>query len=141
MNNRRIEELLTMFNEAAPIARFFGMKLSYTEDVNAVIDLPYNPSLDHALGGVHGGGYTTMLDSAGWFTAAASYDISCWLATAEMSVHFLEPVKQTSLRATGRLLKRGKRQAIAEMHLYDGQGRLVGHATGTFIVLRSISLQ
>jgi uncharacterized protein (TIGR00369 family) len=141
MSAKRIEQLLTMFNESAPIARTFGMKLSYTEDASAVIDLPYNPSLDHTLGGVHGGVYATMLDSAGWFTAVASHDISCWLATAEISIHFLEPVTQTSLRAIGRLLKRGKRQIIAEMHLYDGRGRLVAHATGTFIVLRSLLLQ
>jgi acyl-coenzyme A thioesterase PaaI-like protein len=57
-----------------------------------------------------------------------------------MSIHFLLPAKQTSLRAVGRLLKPGKRQDIAEMHLYDGQDRLVGHAMGTFIVLPNVSL-
>ncbi len=130
----RIAELLHMF-KGVPIARFLGMSLSYTDEGNAVVDLPYNPNLDHALGGVHGGVYATMLDTAGWFTAAAARDISCWMATAEMSVHFLAPVERTSLRAVGRLLRRGRRQDIAEMHLYDGEGHLVGHATGTFIVL------
>lgn len=136
----RRDELLHLFNEVAPIARFFGMRLSYTEEGNAVIDLPYNPNLDHALGGIHGGVYATMLDTAGWFTAAAAHGLSCWLATAELSVHFLAPTKTTSLRATGRLLKHGRRQDVAEMHLYDGQDHLVGHATGTFVVLPKVSL-
>lgn len=43
-----------------------------------------------------------------------------------------------SLRAEGRLIKTGKRQDVAEMSLYDGGGRLVGHATGTFIILRDV---
>lgn len=140
MSAERINELLHMFNEMAPIARTFGMALSYTDEGYAVIDLPYNPGLDHPLGGIHGGVYTTMLDTAGWFTAAAAHDASCWLATAEMSVHFLAPAERTPLRATGRLIKRGRRQDIAEMRLYDGEGRLVGHATGTFIVLPNVSL-
>ena len=140
MSAERINELLHMFNEIAPIARTFGMALSYTDEGHAVIDLPYNPGLDHPLGGIHGGVYTTMLDTAGWFTAAAAHDASCWLATAEMSVHFLAVAERTSLRATGRLIKRGKRQDIAEMRLYDAEGRLVGHATGTFIVLPSVPL-
>ncbi len=140
MNAERIDELLHMFNEVVPIARTFGMRLSYTDEGNAVVDLPYNPDLDHALGGVHGGVYATMLDTAGWFTAAASHDVSCWLATAEMSVHFLAPVERTSLRAIGRLIKQGRRQDVAEMHLYDGEGCLVGHATGTFIVLPNVAL-
>lgn len=140
VNPGRIEQLLHIFNEVAPIAGTFGMSLSYNEEGQAVVDLPYNPGLDHALGGVHGGVYATMLDTAGWFTAAAAHDGSCWLATSEMSVHLLLPVERTSLRAVGRLIKRGKRQHVAEMHLYDGDGRLVGHATGTFILLPGVTL-
>ena len=116
------------------------MSLSYNEQGQAVVDLPYNPGLDHALGGVHGGVYATMLDTAGWFTAAAAHDVGGWLATSEMSIHLLLPVERTSLRAVGRLIKRGKRQDVAEMHLYDGDGRLVGHATGTFVLLRGVTL-
>jgi uncharacterized protein (TIGR00369 family) len=138
MTLERIEELLYLFHEA-PVARYFGMTLSYTEEGHAMIDLPYNPNLDHGLGGIHGGVYAAMLDSAGWFTAAAVHDESCWIATSEMSIHFLKPAERTSLRAIGRLIKQGKRQDIAEMHLFDGQDRLIGHAVGTFIVLPQIS--
>jgi len=141
MNARRIAELLHTFNEVAPIARTFGMRLSYNEEGQAIVDLPYNPGLDHALGGIHGGVYGTMLDTAGWFTAAAAHDESCWLATSEMSIHFLAPAARTSLQAIGRLIKRGKRQDVAEVYLYDGRGHLVGHATGTFVLLPGIPLE
>jgi acyl-coenzyme A thioesterase PaaI-like protein len=58
-----------------------------------------------------------------------------------MSIHLLLPVERSPLRAVGELIKTGKRQDVAEMRLYDGQGRLVGHATGTFIVLRGVPLE
>ncbi len=135
---KRTTELLRLFKERAPIARLFGMRLSYNEDGGAVVDLPYNPNLDHALGGVHGGVYATMLDTAGWFTVAATTDRSCWVATSEFSVHLLQPVRQSSLRSVGRLVKAGKRQAVAEMRLEDGEGRLVGHGVGTFIILPNV---
>jgi uncharacterized protein (TIGR00369 family) len=140
MNAERIDRLLHMFNQVAPIARTLGMRLSFSGEGNAVVDLPYNPGLDHAEGGIHGGIYATLLDTAGWFTAAAAHDVDCWLATSEMSIHFLMPAEGTALRAVGRLIKRGKHQDVAEMHLYDAQGRLVGHATGTFIVLPGVPL-
>jgi len=140
VNTERIQQLLHMFNEVAPIAGTFGMKLSYNDAGQAIVDLPYNPGLDHALDGVHGGVYATMLDTAGWFTAAAAHDEPCWLATSEMSMHLLRPVERTSLRAVGRLIKRGTRQDVAEMHLYDGDRRLVAHATGTFVLLPGVSL-
>jgi uncharacterized protein (TIGR00369 family) len=141
MSTRRIAELLHTFNEVAPIAHYFGMRLSYNDEGQAIVDLPYNPNLDHALEGIHGGVYATMLDTAGWFTAAAAHDEPCWLATAEMSVHFLAPAARNSLQAIGRLIKRGRRQDVAEMHLYDSQGHLVGHATGTFVVLPGVRLE
>lgn len=137
---KRMRELVRIFAERAPIARTFGMRLSYNDEGGAVIDLPYNPQLDHALGGIHGGVYATLLDSAGWFTAAATTDRSCWVATSEFSVHLLQPVQKSSLRAVGRLVKVGKRQVIAEMRLEDGRGRLVGHGVGTFVVLPNVPI-
>lgn len=115
------------------------MRLSYNEDGGAIVDLPYNPNLDHALGGIHGGVYATMLDTAGWFTAAAVTDVSQWVATSDLTVHLLEPVLRTSLRSVGRLLKVGKRQVVAEMRLEDANGRLAGHGVGTFILLPHVS--
>ncbi len=140
MNAERIAELLHLFNDMAPIARTFGMRLAYDDKGQAIVSLPYNPALDHPMGGVHGGVYATLLDSAGWYTAAAAHDVACWLTTSEMSVHFLAAVQQTSLRAVGKLIKRGKRQDVVEVHLYDGEGHLVGHATGTFVLLTNLPL-
>jgi uncharacterized protein (TIGR00369 family) len=137
---RRREELVRLFNDTAPIAKTFGMRLEYDEEDRAVVRLPYNPGLDHALGGIHGGIYATLLDTAGWFAAAAAHGESSWLATSEMSVHFLKPCAQTDLRAVGRVLKGGKRQDVAEVHLFDGGGALVGHCTGTFLLLPHIPL-
>jgi uncharacterized protein (TIGR00369 family) len=138
--SQRRGELLRLFNEIAPIARTFGMRLSYTDDGRAVVDLPYNPGLDHAMGGVHGGIYAALLDTAGWFTAALAHGESSWIATSEMSIHFLKPSARTDLRAEGRMIKRGKRQDVVEMLLYDSAGDLVGHGTGTMMVLSHLPL-
>jgi uncharacterized protein (TIGR00369 family) len=139
-SSRRRDELLHLFNETAPIARTFGMTLAYTADDRAVFTLPYNPGLDHALDGIHGGVYATMLDNAGWFTAALAHEESCWLATAELSIHFLRPAKATTLRAEGWIIQGGKRQDVTEMRLYDAAGELVAHATGSFTVLPNVPL-
>jgi uncharacterized protein (TIGR00369 family) len=124
----------------APIARTFGTTLATTEDDRAVLTLPYHPGLDHALGGIHGGIFATMLDNAGWFTAALAHEDSCWLATAEMSIHFLRPARATTLRAEGWLIKAGTRQDVCEMRLFDQAGELLAHATGTFTVLPNVPL-
>jgi uncharacterized protein (TIGR00369 family) len=111
------------------------MRMSFSEDGSAIVELPYNPNLDHALGGVHGGVYATMLDTAGWFTVAAARGDSSWVVTSEITLRYLEPVERMSLRAIGKLIRQGKRQDVAEMRLIDERDRLVGHATGAFMVL------
>jgi uncharacterized protein (TIGR00369 family) len=135
MTEVRKEELMHMFHTQAPISRYFGMRMSFSEDGSAIVELPHNPNLDHALGGVHGGVYATMLDTAGWFTVAAARGDSSWVVTSEITVRYLEPVESVSLRAIGKIIRQGKRQDVAEMHLIDERGRLVGHATGAFMVL------
>jgi uncharacterized protein (TIGR00369 family) len=135
MTEGRREELTRMFHTQAPISRYFGMRMSFAEDGSAIVDLPHNPNLDHALGGVHGGVYATMLDTAGWFTVAAAREDANWVVTSEITVRYLEPVEKMSLRAIGKLIRQGKRLDVAEMRLMDERGRLVGHATGAFLVL------
>jgi uncharacterized protein (TIGR00369 family) len=135
----RIAELLTMFNDNARLARTMGLRLSFTEDRRAVIQMRYNPDYNHALGGVHGGVYMTIIDSAAWFTSAAAHEESVWVATSELTVHLLKPVIEADLRGVGRMIQAGRRQDIVEAHLYDGADQLVAHGVGTFVVLPHLS--
>jgi uncharacterized protein (TIGR00369 family) len=140
MKEERKRVLSEMFHDRTAITRLFGMKLHF-EGNSAVVVLPYNPELNHAADGVHGGVFMTLLDTAAWFTAALSRKEGSWLTTSEMSVHFLKPASRTGLKCVGRMLKSGRRQDIVEAHLYDASGELVGHGVGTMIVLQHISSQ
>lgn len=137
----RRERLLKMFNEGAPIAKTFGMVLSFDEEDRAIVSLPYNPGLDHAQRGIHGGVYMTLLDTAAWFASAIAHDGDCWIATSEMTVHFLKPSSSTSLRAVGSIIKGGKRQDVVQALVYDEWGNEVGHAVGAFMILPGVPLQ
>jgi uncharacterized protein (TIGR00369 family) len=140
MSEDRILQLIRLSKERSPIARFLGIGLSFTDNLESVVSLEYNPNLDNVAGHIHGGIYATLLDMAGWFACAVAHDDTCWIATSHITVHFLEAVKETSLRAVGRVIKTGKRQDVAEMNLYDAGGNLVGHASGTFVILRDLVL-
>jgi acyl-CoA thioesterase len=114
------------------------MNLSYDEEGHAHVRLPYNPNLDHALGGVHGGALATLLDTAGWFAAAALHD-GVWIATTNLNIHLLEPAAQIDLEAEGWVVRRGKRVDVAEMRVTGSDGKLYAIATGTFIVIEGIA--
>ena len=129
--DQRRDGLMRLFNDVAPIAKLFGMTLSYDGDA-AVFDMPYNPALDHALGGTHGGAIATLLDNAGWFTVAPAYDT--WVATVEFQTRLHRPTAGSHLRARGRVVKQGKRLSSADMEVRDAAGHLVATGSGTFAV-------
>lgn len=128
--------LVAEFN-GAPIARFFGMTLSYPEPGAARVDLPYNPNLDHALHGVHGGVLATLADVAGWFACAARHE-GIWVATAQIQLHTLEHVERRAVHGLGRVLRPGRAIDVAEMRILDETGRLVACGTGTFVPQRKL---
>lgn len=87
----------------------------------------------------HGGVLMTMLDVAMAHAArsANSHDPSAGtgMATIEMKTSFMRPA-EGSLRALGRLLHKTSGLAFTEGQVFDQQGRLCAHATGTFKYLR-----
>lgn len=123
-------ELETLFNDHAPIGRAFGMILYYDDEGSACFDQPYNPDFDHAMKGIHGGVMATLLDNAGWFTAAPYYEN--WIATVEMQMRLHEPVRGKHLMARGSLVRAGRRIAVAKMEIHTADGTLVATGTGTF---------
>jgi uncharacterized protein (TIGR00369 family) len=127
----RRDDLVALF-ERAPIKHSFGMASWYDEEGHAIFDLPYNPGLDHALKGVHGGVIATLLDNAGWFTAAPHYDT--WIATIEMSMRLHEHVSAEALQSRGRIVRLGHRVSVCAMEVRTAAGRLIATGQGTFTV-------
>jgi len=128
---RRGDTLVAFFAEA-PMKQTFGMTLSYDENGDAIFEMPFKESLCHAMKDTHGGAIATLIDNAGWFTAATRYDF--WISTSEMSVRLHEPAHQEDLRATGQIVRAGKRMCSTTMEVRTTTGRLVATGAGTFVV-------
>lgn len=128
---RRQNELMALF-PTAPIARTYGMTLTYPERGRARFDLPFNPAFDHGLGQIHGSVMGMLVDNAGWFTAAVQYDT--WIATAEFHTRLLQPVDGVDLWSVGRLVRAGRHLAVADVEVRTGAGDLIAVGSGSFSV-------
>ena len=128
----QIYDLFIQFFATAPIQKITGMTLSYDEKGQAVFTMPRNPNFDHALNDTHGGLIATLLDNAGWFTAAAHYEK--WVVTTDLNIHLLESAQQSDLIATGHLVRTGKNLAVASMEVRIKDGQLIAIGSGSFMV-------
>ena len=128
---RRAKTLVEFF-ALAPMKKTFGMELIYEDNGDARFEMPYKESLCHAMKDTHGGVIATLIDNAGWFTAATRYDN--WISTTEMTVRLHEPAHQEDLQGTGTIVRVGKRMCSTTMEVRTTSGRLVATGAGTFVV-------
>lgn len=85
----------------------------------------------------HGGVLMTLLDVAMATAARGPQTDGPGCATIEMKTSFMRPA-QGQLRAEGKLLHRTLSMAFCEASVFNEEGELCAHGTGTFKYLRSL---
>ncbi len=85
---------------------------------------------------MHGGYSATLLDSCMGCAVHTTLDKGLGYTTLEFKINFVRALTSETgkVRAEGRVLYSGKRQATAEGKLTDAGGRLLAHATTTCLV-------
>lgn len=88
------------------------------------------------LGNVHGGYAATLLDTVMGCAVHSNLKAGEGFTTLELKIAYHRPMSETSgpLRATGKIISRGKRTGFAEGHVYDNQGRLCASGTTTCLI-------
>lgn len=120
-----------------PFVEHLGLRLLRWQDGEAV--LAFDPAPEHlnSFSVVHGGVGMTLLDVA-MAHAARSVQPGDWGAiTIEMKTSFMRAAVGP-LRVTGKLLHRTATLAFTEATIFDAQGRICCHATGTFKYVRRL---
>jgi len=129
---RRRAALLIEFFSHAPMKKTFGMELTYDAAGNARFVMPNSASMHHSFRDTHGGVIATLLDNAGWFTAATRYDH--WVNTSELTVRLHAPARREDLIGTGTIVRAGSRLCVVSMEVHSASGRLVATGAGSFMV-------
>jgi uncharacterized protein (TIGR00369 family) len=98
-------------------------------------EMHYNP-----LGTVHGGVLATLLDSATGCAVHSVLPAGFGYTSMDLTTKYLRPVTADTGKviATGTLLSRGSRTALAEAKLTDARDRLLAHATSTCLIFSPI---
>ena len=119
-----------LFGAEIPFVHHLGFELVKME--GGASELRFLPKPEHSNSFLvaHGGVIMTLLDVA-MATAARSVDLETGVVTIEMKTSFMQPARGP-LVAKGRLIHRTATMAFTEGTVYDAQGKVCCHATGTF---------
>lgn len=115
--------------ELAPITGLLGVRPVSLGEGEAVVEMTAGERVHNAMGTVHGGVLCDLADVAmGVALATVTADGESF-ATLQLQIAYLAPVREGVLRASARVLHRGKNAAHLECDLQDGEGRLVARAS------------
>ena len=108
-----------------------------------IVDLKYGESfveieLDRkhlqGYGYVHGGVYSALIDSAGFFAVYTRVEGDDSAATIEMKINYLSSVKSGKLLAHAHVINLGKSIGLAEVTIKNEENKLLAHGTVTVMV-------
>ena len=119
-----------------PIAKTLDFLLIEVDDGRAVFQGTPGPAHLNPMGGIHGGWYATLLDSAMGCAVHTRMPAGRGYTTAELSVNIVRAIgpKAPRVRAEGTVLHAGRQLATAEARLVGPDGTLYAHATTTCLV-------
>jgi uncharacterized protein (TIGR00369 family) len=91
----------------------------------------YNP-----LGGVHGGYFCTLLDSAVGCAVQSMLPKGIGYTTLEIKVNLIRALsdKTGPVRAEGKVIQVGRQVGTAEGRIIDASGKVYAHATTTCLI-------
>lgn len=120
-----------------PICATVGFRFVEFDEGRAVMELETGEHQYNPIGTVHGGVIVAMLDSVAGSAVHTTLPAGVGYTTVNINTSFLRAVRGDSgvLRAEGRVLRAGRRIALAEAELTDAEGTLYAHATSNCMIL------
>jgi uncharacterized protein (TIGR00369 family) len=103
-----------------------GARLLRVESGLVEVALPYSDRVTQQQGGFHGGAMGALADIAAGYAAMTVVEADQEVTTVEYKINFLAAFREGELRATGQVVRRGRRIIVttAEVRHHAADGRV-----------------
>jgi len=118
-----------------PLFAALGYRFSGAGEGWAEITFTASPATMNLYGIVHGGAWLFLADSAMGGALGTVCDPRERIITTQLDFRWLRALSGDTMRARGRVVRRGRSVSHAAVDLVDGEGRLVGQGSATYVVL------
>lgn len=131
-----LDRLRAEGEQANPFFAWMGIRVARADGGVGELELDVRPDLWNGEGWVQGGLYTALADEAVVLAVYQTLEEGETIASITESTAFLRGVNRGTLRAVGRVTKRGRRVIFGEGQVYDGDGKLCSTTTVSYAVSR-----
>lgn len=113
-----------------------GLQEAPSADGTLTLQMPVDERVVNTSGGLQGGLIATMADVAAGQLAARSTQFVNGIATTDLFIRYLRPIKVGPARAVASILRTGRRSVVAQVDIYRGDDdQLAATATVNFAAI------
>ncbi len=129
------KQLLDFLN-ASPFYRYMQMEALDAEDGRSFFRLRVKDDFKNLYGILHGGVIATILDSTCSIAVASLLEPGEFSYTLDQRINYIGNVREGVLYGRGRTIHKGKRTAVSEGEIRDGDDNLIAFGVNTLYLFR-----
>jgi uncharacterized protein (TIGR00369 family) len=134
LNPDHIKKVLNLVNKG-PYFRLLSMEIRDIGRGFATVEMDIENKHLNPFGGVHGGVYSSLIDTATYWAVYCDIEEDAGLISLDIKVDNLAPAKEGHLVVEGKRIKAGRSICIAEAIIIDGKGKYLAHGTSKQMVI------
>lgn len=110
-----------------------GLREVPSPDGCVIMEMPVDERVVNTAGGLQGGLIATMADVTAGQLASRTTPFGNGIATTDLFIRYLRPIKTGPARAVARILRTGRRSVVVQVDIFRGNdGELGATATVNF---------
>ena len=137
LNPDHVQAVINAINEG-PYFKHLSMPVREMGEGFAIVDLQVGNEHLNPFGGIHGGAYSSILDTAAYWAVYCELEENVGLISIDLKIDFLAPISSGVITAKGRSIKMGKTMCLAEATAMDENGKWLAHGTSKMMVTKGL---
>jgi uncharacterized protein (TIGR00369 family) len=136
LNPEHIKSVIEMINKG-PFFIHMSMRVTELDIGRSKVVANINKNHMNPFGGLHGGVFSSVLDTAAYWSAYCDLNENQGLVTIDLKVDLLAPVLDKIVIVTGKRIKSGRTLFLTEAQMLNEAGKVLAHGTSKLMVTQN----
>jgi len=134
LNQKHVEAVIDLINQG-PYFKLLSMRVKALREGYALVEVDIGHDHLNPFGGIHGGAYASVIDTAAYWSAYCELDEGVGMISLDLKVDFLAPINIGKMLVEGRCIKIGKTICLAEATAFDQKEKCLAHGTSKMMII------
>jgi len=137
LNPDHVDAVINAINQG-PFFKHLSMNVKEIGIGYSIVELKVGTDHLNPFGGIHGGAYASVIDTAAYWAAYCEIDERVGLISIDLKIDYLAPINDGIIISKGRSIKIGKSMCLAEANATDEDGKWLAHGTSKMMVTKGL---